>query len=174
MFLHSVFPSQQFCSEHFFTVIPAPGKNFQDEAENLLAEYRSAIAGSGCSEQSELLLRFHCSDIVNQAPQLKKILAGCRSFVSMIGQPPAEGCRITLEAWHILPMKKQYLSEHSVRCDFQNYRILFFEGNDSHVAGSHDQTAREFAELESELKRNGACVLSEHFLPYDLGSRGKA
>ena len=158
MFLHSVFPSQQFCSEHFFTVIPAPGKDFSAEAENLLAEYRSAIAGFGCSEQSELLLRFHCSDIVNQAPQLKKRLAGCRSFVSMIGQPPAEGCRITLEAWHILPMKKQYLSEHAVRCDFQNYRILFFEGSDSHVAGSHDQTAREFAELESELKKNGACV----------------
>jgi len=158
MFLHSVFPSQQFCSEHFFTVIPAPGKDFSAEAENLLAEYRSAIAGFGCSEQSELLLRFHCSDIVNQAPRLKKILAGCRSFVSMIGQPHAEGSRITLEAWHILPMKKQYLSEHSVRCDFQNYRILFFEGSESHVAGSHDQTAREFAELESELKKNGACV----------------
>ena len=89
MFLHSVFTSQRSSSEHFFTVIPAPGKNFLSEAENLLEEYCSAIAGSGCSEQTELLLRFHCSDIVNQAPQLKKLLAGRRSFVSLIGQPPA-------------------------------------------------------------------------------------
>ncbi len=96
MFLHSVFPSQQFSSEHFFTVIPAPGKSFLEEAENLLAEYGSAIAGSGCSEGSELLLRFHCSDIVNQAPQLNKLLDGRHSFVSMIGQPPAEGSRISL------------------------------------------------------------------------------
>ena len=158
MFLHSVFPSRQFSSEHFFTVTPAPGKSFLEEAENLLAEYGSAIAGSGCSEGSELLLRFHCSDIVNQAAPLKKLLASRHSFVSMIGQPPAEGSRIALEAWHILPMKKHFLSDHSVCCEFKNYRIIFFEGSDSNVAGSHDQTAREFAELESELKKNGASV----------------
>ncbi len=158
MFLHSVFPSQQFSSEHFFTVIPAPGKNFLEEAENLLAEYDSAIAVSGCSEGSELLLRFHCSDIVNQAGPLKKLLAGRRSFVSMVGQPPAEGSRIVLEAWHILPMKKCRINDHAVRFEFQNYRFLLFEGSDSDVTGSYDQTAREFAELKSCLSRLGGKV----------------
>lgn len=158
MFLHSVFPSQQFCSEHFFAVIPEPGKNFLAEAESLMDEYRSAAAGSGCSERSELLLRFHCSDIVNQAPILRKLLGDRHSFVSMIGQPPAEGCRIVLEAWHILPMKKHFSSSHSVCCEFQNYRFLLFEGGDSESVGSHDQTAREFSELGSELKKSGATV----------------
>jgi len=158
MFLHSVFPSQRSSSEHFFTVIPAAGKNFLSEAENLLEEYRGAMSGSGCSEQTELLLRFHCSDIVNQAPQLKKLLRSRRSFVSMIGQPPAEGSRITLEAWHILSMEKHFLSEHAVCGEFQNYRLFFFEGGDSEAVGSHDQTVREFSELGTELKKLGGNI----------------
>ena len=154
MFLHSSFiPSETSGSEHFFAVIPAPGKNFLSEAESLLEEYSRGIAGSGCSEGSELLLRFHCSDIVNQAPLLRKLLRGRHSFVSMIGQPPAEGSRIVLEAWHILPMKKHFISDHAVCCEFQNYRLLIFEGSDSTVLGSYDQTAGEFAELEAELKK---------------------
>jgi len=158
MFMHSVFSPAGSAAEHFFTVIPAPGKGFAAEAEELLAEYRKVIADAGCSSESEFLLRFHCSDIVNQAPILKKMLAGSSSFISMIGQPPAEGSRIVLEAWHILSMKKCRIGDHAVRFDFRNYRFLLFEGSDSDVIGSHDQTAREFAELSSELSRLGGKV----------------
>ena len=158
MFMHSVFSPAGSAAEHFFTVIPVPGKSFAAEAEELLAEYRKVIADAGCSFESEFLLRFHCSDIVNQAPILRKMLADSTSFISMIGQPPAEGSRIALEAWHILPMKKCRLDEHAVRFDFQNYRFLLFEGSDSEVAGSYDQTAREFSELNSCLSRLGGKV----------------
>lgn len=151
MVLHSSFSPESSAGEHFFTVIPEQGNNFPAEAESLLAEYRTGIARYGCSADSEFLLRFHCSDMVNQAPQLGKLLKDTHSFVSMIGQPPAEGGRVVLEAWHISPMKKQRLSGHSFRFDFRNYRILLFEGGDSDIAGSHDQTAHEFSELEAEL-----------------------
>ena len=104
MIMHSAF-SAGAGEEHFFTLTPARGETFAGEAEDLLAEYRSAIGRFGCSADSEYLLRFHCSDVVNQAPILKNILKGCDSFVSIIGQPPAEGGRIALEAWHLMPMK---------------------------------------------------------------------
>ena len=151
MFMHSQFTSQGSCSEHFFSVCAKPGKNFAGEAESLLEEYHEAIAGAGCSVDSEFLLRFHCSDIVNQKPILKKLLGDRPSFVSMIGQPPADLSRVALEAWHILPMKKRVLREQSVCFEFSNYRFLLFEGTDSDIKGSFDQTAREFAELSSEL-----------------------
>ena len=150
MIMHSAF-SAGAGEEHFFTLTPARGETFAGEAENLLAEYRSAIGRFGCSADSEYLLRFHCSDVVNQAPILKNILKGCDSFVSIIGQPPAEGGRIALEAWHLLPMKKHRIAEHAVRFDFPNYRILLFEGSDTGLVGSYDQTAYEFASLEAEL-----------------------
>ena len=158
MFMHSEFHSSEFCSEHFFTGIPAPGRDFLSEAENLLLEYRSATAAAGCSSDSEFLLRFHCSDIVNQAQPLRNLLKDCTSFVSMIGQPPAEGSRVALEAWHILPMKKIQISSHSVRFQFQNYQILLLEGNDPESSGSFHQTAEEFSRLESELTALGGKV----------------
>ena len=150
MIMHSAF-SAGAGEEHFFTLTPARGETFAGEAEDLLAEYRSAIGRFGCSADSEYLLRFHCSDVVNQAPILKNILKGCDSFVSIIGQPPAEGGRIALEAWHLLPMKKHRIAEHAVRFDFPNYRILLFEGSDTDLVGSYNQTAHEFASLEAEL-----------------------
>ena len=151
MFMHSQFVSPKSCSEHFFTLRTAPGKNFPEEAENLLAEYESVLSSAGCGPESEFLLRFHCSDIVNQKPFLEKLLQDRPSFISMIGQPPADGSRIALEAWHILPMKKKVLRKQSVCFEFGNYRFLLFEGTDSDLKGSFDQTAREFAELDSEL-----------------------
>lgn len=153
MFMHSVFNSTEFASEHFFTIVPAPGKDFLSEAEALLEEYQDRLAAFGCSSDSEFLLRFHCSDIVNQAPVLKKLLSGRPSFISMIGQQPAEGSRAALEAWHLLPMKKNRLHEHAFSFEFRNYRFLLFEGSDPEIAGSYDQTVREFSELQSELSQ---------------------
>ena len=153
MFLHSSFSSPQFSSEHFFTVIPAPGANFLSEAGALLEEYRHIIRTAGCSADSEFLLRFHCSDITNQAPLLRNLLKDCSSFISLIGQPPAEGSRLVLEAWHILPMKKVPVREHAVRFEFKNYQILLLEGSEPEHAGSYRQTADEFAELQTELEK---------------------
>ncbi|MBO4633019.1 MAG: hypothetical protein J5858_13940, partial [Lentisphaeria bacterium] len=150
---HSAFSSPQFCSEHFFSVVPDPGTSFLAEAEALLEEYRHAIRTAGCSADSEFLLRFHCSDITNQAPQLRNLLRGSNSFISMIGQPPAEGSRLALEAWHILPMKKVPIREHAVRFEFKNYQILLLEGREPVHTGSYSQTDNEFAELQAELAK---------------------
>ena len=157
MMMHSSFTAGS-GAEHFFSLTPAPGGSFAAEAEELLAEYRGAIADFGCSAESEFLLRFHCSDVVNQAPILKKMLSGCNSFVSIIGQPPAEKCRLALEAWHILPMRKNRLGEQSFLFSFNNYRILLTEGMDTDAIGSYDQTAGEFASLDAELAKLGGKV----------------
>ena len=157
MRLHSVFHAGN-GEEHFFTRAPARGGSFTEEVLALREEYRRAIAGFGCSADSEFLLRFHCSDVVNQAPILKKMLGDCNSFVSIIGQPPADKCRLALEAWHILPMRKSRLDEHSFLFTFRDYRILLTEGADSEAVGSYDQTAGEFASLDAILAKLGGKV----------------
>ena len=157
MMMHSVFSTGS-GSEHFFTLIPAPGGSFAEEAEALLAEYRQAVAAAGCSADSEFLLRFHCSDVFNQAPVLKEMLRDRGTFISVIGQPPAGKCRVALEAWHILPMKKTRLGEQSYLFTFADYRILLTEGPDSEAAGSYDQTAGEFASLDAGLAKLGGKV----------------
>ena len=128
------------------------------EAESMLAEYQNALDSAGCGLESEFLLRFHCSDIVNQAPMLKNLLRGRHSFISMIGQPPAEGSRVVLEAWHILPMKKIPAGDHALIFQFRNYRFLLFEGSDTELTGSFDQTLNEFRELNAALSEIGGKI----------------
>lgn len=158
MVLHSLFEAENGCSEHFFSAVSQPGYDFTAEAESLLAEYDRQTAGYGCSVRTEFLLRFHLSDISNQAPVLRRFLAGRNSFISMVGQPPAEGARLALEAWHITPLEKTALSGNSFRFRFRNYEAFLTEGENPDSKGSFSQTADEFLSLEKILAGHGGCV----------------
>ena len=86
--------------ECFCVGTTAPGKfdDFAAEAAALWREYEAAGVGRGLDRESEVLLRFHLSDPANQAPFLRELLDGRPA--STVGQPPADGSRIALEAWH--------------------------------------------------------------------------
>lgn len=111
MFRHAEFFAENGITEHFFAGEASPAGSFKEEAEALLAEYISSAARHGCSLESEMLLRFHLSDITNQAPFLKELLNGKSSFISIVGQPPANGGRIALEAWHWCGGKLKQMQE---------------------------------------------------------------
>ena len=86
--------------EHFFAGCAVRGAGFEQDASALLADYAAAAAAHGCSEESEILLRIHLSDVTNQMPVLERLLKGRSTFLSVVGQSPANGGRIALEAWH--------------------------------------------------------------------------
>ena len=152
MFRHSEFHAEKGgIAEHFFAGVPAPGDDFTGEARALLAEYRSVAERHACSQESEILLRFHLSDVTNQAPFLRELIKDRSSFVSIAGQPPACGSRIALEAWHWCGGKCKQLKEGSLDCVTRNYRVLWFRMQDSAVAGSAKQTAAEFEALKRSL-----------------------
>ena len=75
--------------ERFFCMTAEPGGSFEEELRSLM--------DSG----DEFLLRFHVSDPVRQAEPLRLAVGGRRSYVSIVGQPPANGSRVALEAWHL-------------------------------------------------------------------------
>lgn len=159
MFRHSEFHAEKGgIAEHFFAGVPAPGDDFTGEARALLAEYRSVAERHACSQESEILLRFHLSDVTNQAPFLRELIKDRSSFVSIAGQPPACGSRIALEAWHWCGGKCKQLKEGSLDCVTRNYRVLWFRMQDSAVAGSAKQTAAEFEALKRSLASCQATV----------------
>ena len=89
MILHSRFSGEAGMSEVFFAGEPSRGASFAEELAALMGEYEKALAETGCSAESELLLRFHVSDPANQEQELKKRLAGRKGgFVSLVGQAP--------------------------------------------------------------------------------------
>ncbi len=158
MVLHSGFEAENGCCEHFFSAVSHPGYDFADEAESVLSEYDHQAAEYGCSVRTEFLLRFHLSDVANQAPVLRRILAGRNSFVSIVGQPPADGARLALEAWHMAPMEKEALSDHAFRFRFRHYEAFLVEGRNPDSKGSFSQTADEFLALEKMLAAHGGRV----------------
>ena len=90
-----------------------------------------------------MLLRFHLSDITNQAPFLKELLNGKSSFISIVGQPPANGGRIALEAWHWCGGKLKQMQEGVLEVVLKNYKVLWFKTPDPVVSDSAKQTVYE-------------------------------
>ena len=130
--------------ERFLVLSGGPAKDFRAEAEELLARCREAAGGT-----APLMVRFHLSDVTNQAPVLREILAREMpgAAVSLVGQMPLHGSRMVLEGWFTARPSAQ---------------LAFLPGSDSGAAASYDQMKQLFTELETTLapRRN----VAEHVL----------
>ena len=127
--------------EERFTVLSGrPGTDLMREAAELLTRCREAVGAL-----SPVMVRFHLSDIANQAGPLREILA--REMpgvpVSLIGQAPLDGPRLVLEGW---------FAERPLT------QLGFLPGADPGETTSYDQMARLFADLAAALapRRNVA------------------
>lgn len=160
MVLHSEFLSEIGLDEHFFAAESRPGRTFREEAAELMERYAAACAEFGCSPESEVLLRFHLSDVVNQAAFLKEMLKGRQAFLSFVGQPPAEGSRLALEAWHWKGDIRKSLCADSLDVLLRNYKAFWFHVPELHGQGSLAQTLEEFELLKSYLADRSVTVES--------------
>ena len=107
--------------ERYFAMSSVPGTCFQAEAEELLARYREKAAGT-----LPIWLRFHLSDIANQAGILRQIVG---MELPLVGQPPVNGSRLALEAYHLIPSENiPKLNRTASLCELllENYRLLWF------------------------------------------------
>ncbi len=152
---HSGFQSADGISEHFFACSGASGGDFRNEAIALLKEYEQGIARYGCSVDTELLLRFHLSDVTNQGVILRELLAGRNSYISIVGQPPASG-RIAVESWHWCGGEKSAVPR-GISWNLKHYRA-FWHGGPPEKSGSYDQTMEAFEKLQLDLSERGASV----------------
>ena len=131
--------------DEFFCTVTAEPRAFEDfksEAAALWNAYLGDLAARGLAEKSELLLRFHLSDAANQAPILRG-LVGARPC-SVVDQPPADGSRIALEAWHVTGTRHP------------EFRIFYSPETDS--GNSFEQTKRLFDELDRNVSAAGGKV----------------
>ena len=162
MINHTVFTGTAGMPEIFFAGTASRGKTFSEEITALLQEYADAMAQTGCSPESEVLLRFHVSDPANQYPVLKKALAGrLGGFVSVIGQPPASGARVALEAWHWqqITEKNKQRSRNALNVQLKNDGVaVFYSLEDMPAGNSGTHTGAEFESLAAYLMQFGGRV----------------
>lgn len=156
MVSHAEFSTLNGIKEDFFTVLSTPRSDFKREAAELLERYENALTQYGCSPKTEMLLRFHLSDVTNQAPALKELLSNRSACISITGQPPAGGQRIALEAWHWSGMTKE--KSAALHIALKNYKPLWFNLEEVSATGSYDQTYEEFSKLKEELSASGANI----------------
>lgn len=137
--------------EHWFAMSSVPADDFREEAADLLARYAALAAGS-----TRIWVRFHLSDIANQAADLRRILG---EDAPMVGQPPVGGSRIALEAYHLTGGSLQLAEEGDCReLRLANYRQLWFHTARVKGKGSGAQMRGEFDAAERLLKRFGGSV----------------
>ncbi len=137
-------------AEFFYAMQSTPGRNFEAELRELLVRYRERSAGT-----IPVWIRFHLSDIANQTAIVRQ-LAGPEP--ALIGQPPADGARIALEAYH-LPEGTQVLRDSGrTELRLKNYRQLFFRTETLSSRGSGPQMREEFEAAERLLRREGGSV----------------
>lgn len=144
--------------ERFFCMTAEPGGSFEEELHSLLDRYRK-LGGSG---EDEFLLRFHVSDPSRQTEPLRRAVEGRNSYVSVVGQPPANGSRIALEAWHIggmLEKRKENMDGGTVLAARRgDYRLFLAGRNAASALGSHEQMKEEFLWLDRVAAGQGGNV----------------
>jgi len=155
---YSQFISNTGVKEHFFSGASIVAENFAAEAAALIAAYEKECEKRGVSCESEILLRFHLSDITNQLHILEELLQDRNSFISAVGQPPADKSRIVLEAWHWKGIKGKNSRNGSLKVEMNNYTPLWFSNKELKSSGSYGQTAEEFETLKSFLAANRSTV----------------
>ena len=130
--------------DRFIALSVRPGRTFEAEAEQLLELCREAMTG-----MHPVYLRFHLSDISNQAEILRRMLAHVLpgAAVSLTGQPPVDGSRIAVEGW----LSSRALSQ-----------LKFLPGNDPGEGDAYFQTAKLFEDLAAALPQE--CSVADNVL----------
>jgi enamine deaminase RidA (YjgF/YER057c/UK114 family) len=69
----------------------------------LETSYLGALKDAGLDLESEIFVRLHVSDALNQVAQLREAIGarGAGGLVSIVGQRPVQGNKIALEAYHL-------------------------------------------------------------------------
>ena len=135
--------------EKFIALTATPGRDFVSEAEALLARYRHISRGF-----MPVMERFHLSDPANQAEALRKITGG---DPVLVGQPPANGARIAIEAWLLDTGSGSRKTGGSRLTEvlLKNYRLLNLRTPELHGSSSFAQMLAEFKSVTKELESRG-------------------
>lgn len=144
--------------ERFFCMTAEPGACFEEELHSLMDRYRDLGGGA----EDEFLLRFHVSDPVRQSAALRRMTGKRGSYVSVVGQPPANGSRVALEAWHIGGMlEKRRTTEGGgtvVEVRRPHYRLFLAGGKETSAPDSCGQMREEFRWLDRVAAARGGTV----------------
>jgi enamine deaminase RidA (YjgF/YER057c/UK114 family) len=170
---HRGFVSSCHENEHFFLVEAQPGQSFELQLERIEQLYHDAVSERCLSEDSVIYRRFFLSDAANQLEMLKqsKLYSDptqkIRAAVSVIQQPPVNGSKVALYAYHVdskKGMEKIPTMDHCLLVKRNGTSQLWFtnqiesETTEEYARSSYRQTDYLFGTLMNQLKIHRATL----------------
>lgn len=152
--------------EIFFCFNSTHCDDFRSEAEAVMKKYSMLQQENNCSIDTEVMLRFHLSDVLTQGQVLREIIGADRSsFVSFVGQPPVNGARLALEAYHIRvdgKLDKRIIDQgnaHELDVKLKNYELFLHCRRKLKPGTSFEQTEEECKTLNAALTAREATFM---------------
>jgi len=141
--------------EHYISIEAPTGLTFTESLKSVTQQYQATLASHGLSDNTEIAVRYYPSDITNQSNELRRIInkihTGC--FISVIGQPPASGAKLTLVAYHVAGDKIEKTSSNNgaLHVKHGEYTSLWHAARPDNPGPSDTQTDQIFNSLNSSL-----------------------
>ncbi len=140
-----------FESDHYFSFVHA--------LQGVLADYAALLEQEGLDLQTEVYLRLHLSDVTNQSALVHQTLRArqTQGLVFVVGQPPASGAKIALEAYHLRGVSTKPTidkpHEHLLLVEHGAYRSIWSRNLPVNASArlSYAQTEKIFADLSATL-----------------------
>lgn len=150
-------------AEHFLAVRVSADLDFAGQLAEVERSYDSALKSLGLGAETAVFRRVYLSDILNQNEILHRSslvaeTAGNPVAVSVIQQPPLDGSKITLLAYHVKsakPLVKLRVSDHHLLVEKNGLRHLWSVNLGSDKTDSALETRLLFAELVDVLGKHG-------------------
>lgn len=145
----TVFSTGNGIPEMFCTLTSIPGTGFAAECEALYKRYLTYLA-----DYVPVWIRLHLSDVTSHGAIAREIFQIFSDRLILVGQPPANGARVALDAWH-LPRK---VINNGGKWHLENYDLHFFNSPELKSSGSFDQMHEEFVNVEKFLASDGGTL----------------
>ncbi len=158
----------EYGTESFIAFESPPGLSFSESLEPLFETYDAILRENLLNEESEIMLRFHLSDITNQKDELESLLRfrNRNCLISMVGQPPASRSKVALEAYHIksiTPINKRLFCHNALSVQHSEYNSIWTRCRPQYVGPSYQQTQQIFGQL-STLMRVHHAKIEDHLI----------
>lgn len=150
-------------TESFLMLESLPNLDLAASWKSLEATYHGAMRDAGLDLGTEVFVRLHVSDALNQIAQLRDRIGhrGDRGLVTLVGQAPLQRNKIALEAYHVKgrrPCRRRYGSGGQLVVDHGTYQMIWSSFRPGATGTAASQTADLLQQLEGVVQSHGGSL----------------
>lgn len=149
-------------TEYFLTAESPPDLGLAESWAALEVSYRDALTDAGLDLDSEVFVRLHVSDALNQIGQLKDAMGGRGGgLVSIVGQRPIHRNKIAIEAYHVRGQhacRRRYHPGGQLVVEHGGYRMVWGAFRSRAAGTAAAQTTDLLRQLEGVTISHGGTV----------------